>query len=288
VELGQERARLHLTREDVANALNWSPSMLIDIENGVRGISSTDLRVLLFHYKVTDEDRVEELVRMASAENDQVWQQEIPGGHLLGFPGVPPVPRFGQPLHRSIFAVDIEQSTEQNNSAKVALRKAMYDLLEESMVVSGITPPHREPFVDRGDGILTLIHPVDDVPKTLLLSAVIPMLERLLAEYAERCPDQRLRLRAVVHAGEVHFDGHGWFGEALDVAFRLLDAPEVKARFRKSERPLLLVVSDDIYSSVVRHGYAGIDMRAFAEVASVKVAGRRHRSWVRDRGSEEV
>jgi hypothetical protein len=212
-------------------------------------------------------------------------------GHRLGFPGIVPVPQFGQPLHRSIFAVDIEESAERNNSAKIALRKAMYDLLEESMVASGITAPHRDPFVDRGDGILTLIHPVDDVPKTLLLSAVIPMLDRLLSEHAGRYPDQRLRLRAVVHAGEVHFDGHGWFGEALDVAFRLLDAPEVKERSRKLQRPLLLVVSDDIYSSVVRHGYAGIDERAFAEVASIKVAGRRHGGWVRVRdemtGQEE-
>jgi GTP diphosphokinase / guanosine-3',5'-bis(diphosphate) 3'-diphosphatase len=33
------------------------------------------------------------------------------------------------------------------------------------------------------------------------------------------------RLRVVLHAGEVHYDGNGCFGEALDIAFRLLDAP---------------------------------------------------------------
>jgi hypothetical protein len=52
-----------------------------------------------------------------------------------------------------------------------------------------------------------------------------------------------------------------------------------------SVRPLLVVVSDDIYTSVVRHGYAGIDVRSFDEVAHVKVAGERHRGWVR-RGEE--
>jgi class 3 adenylate cyclase len=149
------------------------------------------------------------------------------------------------------------------------------------MVENGITAPHRDPFVDRGDGILTLIHPADDVPKTLLLSAVIPTLDRLLAEHAERNPEQHLRLRAVVHEGEVHFDGRGWFGEALDVAFRLLDAPEVKKRFRQSAQPLLLVVSEQIYTSIVRHGYAGIDQHSFAEAAHIKVAGQRHRGWVR-------
>jgi len=286
VELEQERRQLNLAREDVAAALHWSPSMLAGIENGTTGISITDLRALLFHYKITDEDRVDELLRMATAENEQVWRQEIHGGHMLGFPDLVPVPRVGQPLHRSIFAVDIEGSSERNNSAKIALRKATYELLEKSMATSGITAPHRDPFVDRVDGILALIHPVDDVPKTLLLSAVIPMLDQLLAEYAADFPDQHLRLRVVVHAGEVHFDGHGWFGEALDVAFRLLNAPEVMVRSRRSGLPLLLVVSDDIYGSVVRHGYAGIDERLFVEAASVKVAGRRHTGWVRDGARE--
>jgi class 3 adenylate cyclase len=251
--------------------------MLTGIDNGQRGISIPDLRILLLHYGITDADRVDELERMARAENDQVWHHEEDGAHVAATQ----VPQIGQPCYRRIFAVDIEQSTEQNNSAKMSLRQAMYYLLEQSMVESGIPASHRDRFVDRGDGILSLIHPVDDVPKTLLLSKVVPMLDALLAGYAERYPEQRLRLRAVVHAGEVHFDGHGWFGEALDVAFRLLDAPEVKKQFRASVRPLLVVVSDDIYTSVVRHGYAGIDVRSFDEVAHVKVAGQRHRGWVR-------
>ena len=32
-----------------------------------------------------------------------------------------------------------------------------------------------------------------------------------------------MRLRAVVHAGEIHDDGRGFYGEDLDVAFRLLE-----------------------------------------------------------------
>jgi class 3 adenylate cyclase len=188
---------------------------------------------------------------------------------------------LGPPRHRSILAVDIEGSTARTNTAKAGLRAAMYALLEESMVVSGIGELYRDPLVDRGDGILALIHPVDDVPKTLLLSMVIPTLGELLVEHAARNPDQHLRLRAVVHAGEVHYDGRGCFGEALDVAFRLLDAPEVKEVLRRSVGPLLLVASDQIYRSVIRHGYDGIDERAFVEVAHVEVAGQRHCGWVR-------
>ena len=32
----------------------------------------------------------------------------------------------------------------------------------------------------------------------------------------------------MVHAGEVNYDANGCFGEALDIAFRLLDSAHVK------------------------------------------------------------
>jgi len=50
----------------------------------------------------------------------------------------------------------------------------------------------------------------------------------------------------VVHAGEVHYDDNGCFGEALDVAFRLLDAPRFKKALREAASPLILIVSDPI------------------------------------------
>jgi FAD/FMN-containing dehydrogenase len=31
-----------------------------------------------------------------------------------------------------------------------------------------------------------------------------------------------------MHAGEIHYDSNGCFGHALDIAFRLLDAPPAK------------------------------------------------------------
>jgi hypothetical protein len=115
----------------------------------------------------------------------------------------------------------------------------------------------------------------------VLLAQVVPTLAELLADYDDtRRPEQRLRLRAVLHAGEVHQDIRGPFGEALDIAFRLLDAPEVKQAFRLSAGPLLLVVSDDIYKTIVRHGYDGIDERAFSLVTDVLVNDQHHRGWV--------
>jgi len=43
-------------------------------------------------------------------------------------------------------------------------------------------------FVDRGDGFLVLVHPVDQVPKAVLLNRVVPELARLLADYNADLP----------------------------------------------------------------------------------------------------
>ncbi len=83
-----------------------------------------------------------------------------------------------------------------------------------------------------------------------------------------------------MHAGEVHFDGHGVYGEAVDLTCRLLDSPELKLWLAGMEAALALVVSDDIYGSVVRHGYEGIDPHDFQPVVEVLLAGRAERGWV--------
>ncbi|WP_409497318.1 hypothetical protein [Amycolatopsis sp. cmx-11-12] len=41
-------------------------------------------------------------------------------------------------------------------------------------------------------------------------------------------------LGAVVHSGEVLNDGNGWVGEAVDTAFRILDAQLANYAFAKS------------------------------------------------------
>lgn len=188
---------------------------------------------------------------------------------------------LGPPKHRTIFAVDIEGSTTRNNVTKGELREVMYDLLDQGMLHTGIAESHRETLIDRGDGILALIHPVDEVPKTIMLSDLIPTLSGLMAEHTAANPDMPLRMRAVLHAGEVHRDTRGWFGETLDVAFRLLDAPQVKQSLKRSSQPLLVVISDGIYRSIVRHGYAGIDEHDYQPSVLVRVGEQYHRGWLR-------
>jgi hypothetical protein len=185
------------------------------------------------------------------------------------------------PVHRSIVAVDVEGSTKRTNPVKGEMRRILYELLERALEAAGITAKHREPYADRGDGVLILIRPLDDVPKTLLLGRLIPMLTGLLVEHNASVtrPELRLRLRAVVHAGEVHEDGQGFYGDDLDAAFRLLEAPRLKKALAAAvASPLVLVVSEEIFNGIVQHGY--LPAGPYRPLVRVRVGNRQRRGWV--------
>ena len=184
------------------------------------------------------------------------------------------------PTHRTIAAADIERSTRRLDPVKAELRIILYELFDAALRAAGIHPRHRDEFEDRGDGLLALIHPVEQASAALLFSRMVPKLTQLLTSYNASLPagaqeQHRLRVRVVVHAGEVNYDGHGCFGEALDTAFRLLDAPVAKKALVNGTGPLLLVVSEDIYRTVVRHGHDGLDLGPGQRRLTVDVGGRR-------------
>jgi class 3 adenylate cyclase len=198
---------------------------------------------------------------------------------------VEPLLAVGLPHHRAIVALDIERSTSRPDLVKAELRNKTYEMFDAALCAAGIRKRYRDRFIDRGDGVLALIHPVDQAPKALLLNHAIPAFSRLLTDHNASLPrasrtQRQLRVRVVVHAGEVHYDANGCFGEALDVAFRLLDAARVKRTLREAAGPLILVISGDIYSSVVRHGYDGIDQHAFRPLVRVQIAGNRYPGWI--------
>jgi hypothetical protein len=181
-------------------------------------------------------------------------------------------------------AVDIEGSTQRTNPVKGELREEVYRLIVAALVMAGIDIQQCEPFTDRGDGVLVLLRPADEFPKPFLFSRLMPALASLLVDrnngISPTDQPRILRLRAVIHAGEVHYDGKGFYGDDLDVAFRLLDAPQLKAHLRDALGPLALVASDYLYSSIIRHGYDGIDGEEYVPLVNVKVGDQRRKGWV--------
>jgi hypothetical protein len=182
------------------------------------------------------------------------------------------------PRQRAIVGLDIEQSTSRPDPVKAELRIMLYELFEAALRSADIGPDRCDPFMDRGDGLLALIDPADQAS---LLSRVVPLFGQLLAGYnASLPPRRRLRVRVALHAGQVRDDDNGCFGTALDIACRLLDAPEAKAVLKAAPDPLLLVVSDEIYRSVVSRGPGRTGRDAFRRLVTVQVAGREHPGWI--------
>lgn len=72
-ELQRLRRERHKTQEEVARALDWSPSKLIRIEGGSVGISTTDLQALLRLYGVADADLINELEVLARGARRRGW-----------------------------------------------------------------------------------------------------------------------------------------------------------------------------------------------------------------------
>jgi hypothetical protein len=182
-------------------------------------------------------------------------------------------------MHRSIIVVDLEGSTMRTNPVKGELRRIMYHLLERALDAAAITDNHLEELTDRGDGIMLLVRPDDEVPKSILLGRLIPLLTQFLIEYNSGVtqPTLRIRLRTVMHAGEVHVDSRGFYGEAIDIAIRLLDSAPVKRALKQAASPLVLVVSEEIYSGIIVHGY--VDGGTYLPVR-VRVADKQRRGWL--------
>jgi hypothetical protein len=167
-----------------------------------------------------------------------------------------------QPIRRIIMALDIERSTSRIDPVKGELRIMLYELFDAALRSANICPDDRDPFEDRGDGLLALIHARGQIP----LRRVVTTLAHLLARY--NAGNQReLRVRMVVHEGEVNYDGHGCFGTALDTAFRLLDAPAAKKVLASAPGPMLLIMSEPALD--------GLTLGSGRGEVSVDVGGRR-------------
>ena len=186
---------------------------------------------------------------------------------------------LGEPVHRTILALDIEGYTrlDRRDSDRLRMRSALYHLLEQALsrasIVSG-----QYVWSDQGDGVLVLLGA--EVPKTRVLPWLVLRLAAGLSRHNRAAPpSQRIRLRVVLHAGEVARDAHGHASKDLNLTFRLLESDALRDRLAEGGTSLVLLVSQSIFDDVVRQGYHGIDPEAFRPLEIV--AKNTHaRAWL--------
>jgi transcriptional regulator with XRE-family HTH domain len=147
-ELRRIRQETTETQEQVAAAMDWSLSKLIRIENGSVGISTNDLKVLLGHYGIVDDDRIEELIAVAISAKERSWwsgYSDVAPQKLLQFveyEAAAMITRSFQPLlvpgllqteeyAREVIENRGEQVPKKRLDALVSLRMKRKELLEK-------------------------------------------------------------------------------------------------------------------------------------------------------------
>jgi hypothetical protein len=156
-------------------------------------------------------------------------------------------------LHKAIVGVDIEGFADRRrtNPDQVVMRDGLYRCLQTAFARSDIAWEicHHE---DRGDGALILVPP--QVPKALLVTRFPRELSVALRSYNRgHGSGSRIRVRLVVHAGEIHQDRYGVAGTAINIAFRLLEAHALKQALAGSPGQVALIASQWFFDEVIRH-----------------------------------
>ncbi len=164
--------------------------------------------------------------------------------------------------------VDVERFGDpaRTNLNQLAVRDGLYKAVAQAFRKSGVVWA-KCVSEDRGDGALILIPP--DVPKIRLVTSLPGRLAAAVSWHNARYAiPERMRLRVALHAGEVYRDAHGVAGAAINHAFRLVEAPALRSALDASPGVLALIVSDWLFSEVVRHDPAAQDLRETAPFPS--------------------
>jgi len=167
-------------------------------------------------------------------------------------------------VHRTIIVVDVEGFGDQRrtNPHQVTVRDGLYRAMRDAFGRAGI-PWDDCGREDRGDGVFILVPA--EVPKGLLVEALPSALVAALQAHNGAHPGpERIRLRMALHAGEVRYDEHGVTAAAVTLAFRLLEAGELKAALASSPGVLAVIASSWFFEEVVRHSTA--DAAAYRRV----------------------
>ncbi|MFD9563225.1 hypothetical protein [Streptomyces sp. NPDC059994] len=131
----------------------------------------------------------------------------------------------------------------------------------------------------KGDEQLA-VRPVDGKEPRLVDDYVRHLVAELREYNAQRVPEARMRLRAVIHQGLVELADNGFAGTAVVATARLLNArPLYDALAAHPGVDLALLLSDDVFRSTVAGGHTTLSTGDFSRV-TVQVKEYEATAWL--------
>lgn len=170
-----------------------------------------------------------------------------------------------QPISHTIVAMDVVGSGSRDDQLLLRMRADLRQIVAATLAAQSLDLSSLETH-DLGDGLRFLVPAL--VSPRALLDPFIPQLDQALGAHRRASSEAaRLRLRVSIHHGLVHDDEGHSAGEPLKLVMRLLDADPVRTAIAAvPEANLALVVSRDLYESVVKHHY-GLSVDLYQRVA---------------------
>jgi class 3 adenylate cyclase len=152
-------------------------------------------------------------------------------------------------MYHTIIAVDVEKFSQRDPAHQRKIHEDLQPLVRKAVEQCGLVWENCH-YEDRGDGLLLLAPP--NAHSERLAEGLPNELAGRLREYNHGAASgARIRLRVVIHAGEVSHDQQGVAGKAVILAFRLLDAESLRKALGRSHGVLALITSAEFFRDVV-------------------------------------
>ncbi|MEW2354879.1 hypothetical protein [Spirillospora sp. NPDC029432] len=179
---------------------------------------------------------------------------------------------------RPMISVDATGYGSGDDQRQADIQAGLLDVLERAAASAGLDRDGWE-RQGAGDGEFSVL-----LPQTAE-GRLVGDFPRHLAAFLDRrngdAPwENRLRLRLAVHHGTAIADVNGRSGQGPVEVARLCDSPPLRAALKESRADLAVMLSDRIFTDVVRHGHAlSVAPEDFREV-KVEVKEFRERAWL--------
>ncbi|WP_143229749.1 vWA domain-containing protein [Actinophytocola xanthii] len=167
-------------------------------------------------------------------------------------------------MHHTIIAVDVEGFGARDGPHQTKVREGLSAAVHRAFHHCGL-PWSGCRTEDRGDGMLVLVPA--HVSSARLVECLPTELAARLREHNATADEQaKIRLKIVIHSGEVLRDRQGYSSPAVVHACRLLDSAVLRGELRNASGVLALITSDDFFTNVVSQNPA-VDHRIYRKVA---------------------